>query len=81
MSDGPRYSPGTPVRVAHEVSTRANLALFELPEHDHYGDVGRVVEVQEGPSGTRYEVRFDEYGDDRVVFDEDELEPAPPRKT
>ena len=78
--DRPRYSPGTPVRVTRQSAVRAKLALFDYPLHEHFGDVGRVTSVEETPRAVRYEVRFDPYGDDRLVFDEQELEPAPPRK-
>lgn len=79
--DGPRYSPGTPVRVADTSAARAEVAILDYPLHDHYSDVGRVTAVEETPRTIRYEVRFDPYGDDRAFFEEDELEPALPRKT
>lgn len=81
LIDGPRFRRGTPVRVTRQSADRAKLAIFGFPLHEHYGDVGRVTDVEEGPAGIRYEVRFDRYGDERLVFEEDELEPAPPRKT
>lgn len=79
--DGPRYSPGTPVTVADKSAARAKLAILDYPLHEHYGDVGRVTAVEETSRTVKYEVAFDPYGDERVVFDEEELEPAPPRKT
>lgn len=78
--DRPRYSPGTPVRVVRQSAVRAKLEVFDHPFHEHVGDVGRVTSVEETPRTVRYEVRFDPYGDDRLVFDEQELKPAPPRK-
>lgn len=79
--DGPRFSPGTPVRVGHQSAARAKFAIFDYPLHEHYSDVGRVTDVEETPRTVRYEVRFDPYGDERLVFEEEESEPAPPRKT
>lgn len=81
LVDGPRYSPGTPVRVADRSASRAPVAILEYPLHEHYGDVGWVTAVEETPRTAKYEVSFDPYGDDRLVFEEAELEPAPPRKT
>lgn len=79
--DGPRYSPGTPVKVADRAAARAPVAILEYPLHDHYGDVGWVTAVEETPRTVKYEVRFDQYGDERLVFEEAELLPAQPRKT
>jgi hypothetical protein len=76
-----QFRPGTPVRVTRQTATRAKLAIFGFPLHEHFGDVGHVTTVEDGPTSVRYEVRFDPYGDECLVFDETELEPAPPRKT
>lgn len=80
-NDGPRFGPGTPVRVAHQSAARAKLAMPDSPLHEHYGDIGRVTDVEETPRAVRYEIWFHPYGDERLVFNEEELEPAPPRKT
>lgn len=79
--DRPRFRPGTPVRAVRQSVRRANLSIFDDPIHEHRGDVGRVTDVEETSRAARYEVRFDPYGDERTVFEEAELEPAPPRKT
>lgn len=73
--EGPRFRPGMQVRVARQSADRAKLAVFGFPLHEHFGDVGRVVDIDDGPI-VRYEVRFDDHGEERLVFAEDELEPV-----
>lgn len=79
--EGARFKPGTRVRVTEEAADRSILAFIGYPDHDHYGEVGHVTDVREQGSRVKYEVSFDKWGDECLVFDETELAPAPPRKT
>lgn len=65
--------PGEQVRVVRQDGERAKLAVYGYRLHEHYGDHGVVTAVVETDHGTRYVVRFDDYGRDALPYRREEL--------